>query len=204
VPAATFLFRACNATFDASAFRGQGHVGDGSSAMSVDVYYGSAGTLVTVTEHGNQTVSVITYGPSTYMKANQTFWQSANPGAASQFAGRWIDVTSLGKSSLGGLNAVVDKRELLVSCGEGWSTAYVGNATFDGLNVIKIHQISHQRDGTSLHRYSSTYWVEKGPIPYIVRITSKGWSPADLVFSDYDVQPVISAPPGAIPISNVG
>jgi hypothetical protein len=110
-------------------------------------------------------------------------------------ADRWIDVTSVKKIAAGITKKFNRKKFPLPQCGQGWSTAYVGNATVNGIKVIKIHQ-------TSIHE-SDTYYIESGLTPYILRFTASGWqaTSGDLVFGDYGVEPDTSAPPGAIPIS---
>ena len=199
VTAPALLKDACNATLAAPAFRAQGQISQRSRAMSVDAYFGSGGALLSVTQHGDQTFNVITNGHSTYMKANQPFWQSVtkNSGAAALGADRWFDVTS-DKKDFADFAKSVNKKALLSTCGKGWSIAYVGTATVNGLKAIKIHETASQE--------SDTYYIESGATPYILRFTG---SPSqknngDLVFSDYGVQPDTSAPPGAIPFSDFG
>jgi hypothetical protein len=199
VSASTLLKHACIATLAASAFRGQGHVTDGNTAMSVDVYFGSAGTLLTVTEHSDQTINLIINGPSTYMKANQPFWQSVshNSGASALGADRWFDVTSDKKDFAGVANSL-NKKALLSQCGQSSSATYVGTATVNGFKAIKIHAASSHE--------SDTYYIESGSTPYLLRVTG---SPSqknsgDLVFSDYGRQPDTAAPSGAIPFSDFG
>ncbi len=70
------LRAACSATLAAPAFRAQGHVTTGGSSVKVDVYFGSGGELLTLTQHGNQTFEAIQNGPSTYIKGNGPFWRS--------------------------------------------------------------------------------------------------------------------------------
>ena len=45
VSASTLLRNACKASFAAAAFRIQGHLTSGGKAMSLDVYFGTAGDL---------------------------------------------------------------------------------------------------------------------------------------------------------------
>jgi hypothetical protein len=195
--ASTLLSDACNATFLASAFRVQGHVMTGGTSGSLDVYFGSAGELINFTQKGDQSVRIIVNGPSSYIEANRTFWQSLTKSsrAASLAAGHWIDMSS-DKKDADSITNALSKGGILAGCGAG-STTYAGSTAVNGVKVIKIHQDWSDE--------SDTYYVEIGPTPYILRIAA---SPSkknsgDLVFSDYGVQPDTAAPRGAIPISQL-
>lgn len=189
------LRAACSATLAASAFRAQGDVATGGSSVKVDVYFGSGGELLTLTQHGNQTFSAIQNGPATYIKGNGPFWRaSGGSGAASLLANRWIDMTSDKKTSAS-FTKEVSKTSILSQCGGGGSATYAGKGTVNGTKVTKLHQNSRNE--------SNTYYVEGGPNPYILRIAGNPSEKqtGDLVFSDYGVQPDTAAPAGAIPIS---
>jgi hypothetical protein len=197
VSASTLLRKACAAVLDSSAFRAQGRLAEGKTKMSISVYFGSAGELINFTEHGDQTVRAVIDGPSTYIEGNGPFWQSVTKsrGAASLFAGRWINMTS-DKKDAAGFTKNVNKRAILSNCGGG-SPTYVGSATIDGVRVEKVHDASNDE--------SDTYYVESGPTPYILRVSG---SPSqkdsgNLFFSHYGVQPDTAAPAGAIPISQL-
>jgi len=193
VNASTLLNHACSDTLAATAFHVQGRVKSGSSGLGINLYLGSAGSVVTVTTHGDQTVSFITNGTSLYMKANQPFWRSAaGAKAAPLFAGRWLDVTS-DKKDFSDFSKQVNKGALLSQCGVGGSASYVGHATVNGIKVTKVHQLENQE--------SDTYYIEGGSIPYILRVTAKNFG--DIVFSDYGVQPDTSEPPGTVPLSSL-
>jgi hypothetical protein len=199
VPASTLLKDACAATLAASAFRVQGHITEGNTTLIVDIYFGSAGTLATVTQHGNQTVNMVMNGPSIYMKANQSFWQAEtnNSGDAALGASRWFDVTS-DKKDFAGLAKSLDKKALVPHCGQGSSSSYDGTGTVNGIKAIKIHRFSSQR--------SDIYYIESGSTPYLLRVTGSQSQKdsGDVVFSDYGVQPDTAAPHGAIPFSDFG
>ena len=189
------LRAACSATLGASAFRAQGHVTTGGSTVTVDVYFGSGGELLTLTQHRNQTFHAIQNGPSTYIKGNGPFWRSAGGGgAASVLANRWIDMTSDQKDAAS-FTQEVSKGSILSQCGGGSSATYAGHATLDGTRVTKIHQDSS--------RESNTYYVERGTTPYVLRIAGNpsAKQTGDLVFSDYGVQPDTAPPAGSTPIS---
>jgi hypothetical protein len=192
--ASALLRDACRASFSASAFRAQGHIAQGGTSFSgVDLYFGSAGELITLTEHRDRTASFIVNGPSTYLEANRAFWLSAsNSATASRFAGRWLDITSDKKDIAPALTKGFNKSAALSSCGEG-SASYAGKATVNGVKVTKVHQASSQG--------SDTYYIENGPTRYILRDTQSGKTSEDLVLSNYGVQPDLAAPPDAIPIS---
>jgi hypothetical protein len=198
VSASTLIKDACVATLGAPAFRVQGHITDGNSAMFVDVYFGSAGSLVTVTQHKNRTINLIVNGPSLYMKANLAFWQSEtnNSAAAASGANHWFDVSS-DKKDFGGLAKSLDRQAIVPDCARG-SSRYVGTATVHGLKAIKIHLSSGKE--------SDTYYVKSGSTPYLLRVTgsSSQSQSGDISFNDYGVQPDTAAPPGAIPFSNSG
>jgi hypothetical protein len=167
--------------------------------MRLDVYFGSAGESVTITEKGNQTLRVITNGRSIYVQGNRPYWlsETKSPGAASLFAGRWIDMTS-DKKDTAGIIKDFNKRGLLPSCGGVGSTTYAGKAVVKGVKAYKL-----QEEGAGNEPDSG--YVESGPIPYLLKVSlSPGQSDAGvLVFSDFTVQPDIAAPPGAIPISQL-
>jgi hypothetical protein len=197
VSASTLLSNACRASFGASAFRVQGHVTTGGTAMSLDAYFGSAGDLITFTEKGDETVSIIVNGPSTYFKGNRSFWLSMTPhdgAVASLFAGRWIDMTS-DKKDTADLTKRLSKRALLAQGVCGRSATFGGNTIVYGVKVDKVQS----PDG-------STVYIENGPTPHILRaIASPGQKySGELAFSNYGVQPDTAAPPGAIPISAFG
>jgi hypothetical protein len=199
VSASTLLSNACKATFSASAFRFQGHVTSAGTAMSVDIYLGSAGDLATVTEHGDNTVRLIKNGPSFYMEGNRAFWLSNtnnNRAAASLFAGRWIDVTADRKDLRDFLKSL-NKGTVLSQCQSLGSASYAGNAVVNGTKVIKIHSYTSSE--------SDTFYIEKGPIPYLLRVTTSQSQndSADVVFSHYGVQPQTAAPAGAVPFSQL-
>jgi hypothetical protein len=201
VSASTLMKDACKAFFSASAFRAKGHITSGNTPGSVDVYFGSAGTLLTLTQHGNQTVNFILDGSSTYLKANKSFWLSMTPhdaGAAALFADQWFDVTS-DKKDFAGFAKSMNKKAIGQGCGQSSSTTrYVGTATVNGHKAIKIR--------TKANHESDTYYIESGSTPYLLRITGSS-SPkdsGDLVFSDYGKQPDTSAPPGAISFPSFG
>jgi hypothetical protein len=187
---------ACGATLAASAFRAHGHAHTGGTSISVDVYFGSAGELLTLTQHGNQTVHAIINGPSTYIKGNGPFWRSAtnNAGVASLLAGRWIDMTS-DKKDMASLTKDINKRAILSQCGEGGSATYAGKGVVNGVKVTKVHQNANNE--------SNTYYIEVPPTPRILRVTGNPdeKNSGDLVFSNYGVQPDTTAPAGATPIS---
>jgi hypothetical protein len=189
------LRAACSATLAAPAFRAQGHVTTGGSSVKVDVYFGSGGELLTLTQHGNQTFEAIQNGPATYIKGNGPFWRSTGGGgAASLLANHWIDMTS-DKKDAASFTKEVSKGSILSQCGGGGSATYAGKATVNGTKVTKIHQDSSNE--------SNTYYVEGGATPYVLRIAGdpSEKQTGDLAFSDYGVQPDTAAPAGAIPIS---
>jgi hypothetical protein len=194
VSASTLLRNACKASFSAPAFRVQGHITQGGTPMSLDISFGSAGELVKVTQKGDQTVNAIVSGPSTYFKANRSFWQ-ANTGssaAASQFAGRWIDMTS-DKKDATSFTKDLNKKTLFSQCGAVGSATYTGNAVLNGVKAYKVHEGGY------------TGYIENGPTPYILRVTAGPGqkNSGDLVFSNYGVQPDTTPPSGAIPISQL-
>ena len=77
VSASTLLRNACKASFAASAFRVQGHFISGGKAMSLDVYFGFAGDLMTATQKGrpdlprNQERALGLYGGQPTFLANE-------------------------------------------------------------------------------------------------------------------------------------
>jgi hypothetical protein len=196
VSASTLVNRACHALLTAPAFRAQGTIKTGGQAMSVIFYVGSSGNLFTITQHSDQTVSIITNGPSVYIKGNQPFWEQAtkNYNTASQLAGNWLDVSS-DKKDFADLTGSLSKKQLISQCSGNRSTRYEGQTTFNGVKVTKVHQ--------NLSGESDTYYIEKGPNPYILKIMG---SPSEknsgnLVFSDFGVQPNTAEPAGTLPIS---
>lgn len=201
VSASTLLRNACKASFAAAAFRVQGHLTSGGTAMSLDVYFGFAGDLMTATQKGDQTFHVIKNGPSVYMEANRPFWlaNSNNNGAlASLFADRWIDMTSDKKDTAGITKSFTKETFFGSACSANdfGSASYAGNAIFNGVKVFIVHQ-SHVKS-------PGTFYIENGPTPYLLRAT--GTSQKDggvLAFSSYGVQPDTAAPPGVIPISQL-
>jgi hypothetical protein len=202
VSASTLLTHACSDTLAASAFDVQGQVkGGGSGPLSINLHFGSAGNVMTLTENGDETVNIITNGTSAYMKGNHAFWQTEvsarDSGVASLLAGRWIDVTS-DKKDFSSLSKQLSKKNLLSQCGGGGSASYVGHATINGIKVTKVHELANQE--------SDTYYVEGGSTSYILRVTGSASQKksGDLVLSDYGLQPDTSEPPGTIPISSLG
>ena len=202
VSAETLLHHACSDTLAATAFDVQGQVKDGGSGpLSINFHVGSTGNVITVTENGDQTFTVITNGTSSYMKANQAFLQAElgakDSSAASLLAGHWLDVTS-DKKDFSSLSKQFNKKSLLAQCGEGGSASYVGHSTINGIKVTKVHQRANEE--------SDTYYVGGGSTSYIVRVTGSASqkNSGDLIFSDYGVQPDTSEPPGTIPISSLG
>ncbi len=189
------LHAACSDTLTAAAFRAKGHVTTGGATVVVDVYFGSGGTLLTLTQHGNETFNSIQNGPATYIKGNGPFWRaSGGAGDASLLANRWIDMTS-DKKAAASFTQDVSKGSILSQCGGGGSATYAGKGTVNGTKVTKIHQNSHNE--------SNTYYVEGGSTPYVLRIAGdpSEKQTGDLAFSNYGVQPDTAAPAGAIPIS---
>jgi hypothetical protein len=202
VSASTLLHDACSDTLAANAFDMQGQVKvSGSGPLSLNLHVGSAGNVMTVTMNQDQTFNIITNGTSSYMKANQAFWQATvgakDSGVASLLADRWLDMTS-DKKDFSSLSKELNKKKLLSQCGEGRPASYVGHATINGLKVTKVHQLGNQE--------SDTYYVEGGSTPYILRITGSASqkNSGDLTFSDYGLQPDTSEPPGTVPISSLG
>ena len=201
VSASTLLRNACKASFAAAAFRVQGHITSGGKTIGLDVYFGSAGNLISATQNGNQTFHVITNGPSVYMEANRPFWlaNTNNNGAVSSlFADRWIDMTS-DKKDTAGITKSFTKRTIfgsVCSANDFGSVSYAGNAVINGVKVVIVHQGHVTSPGN--------FYIESGPTPYFLRAV--GTSKKDnglLVFGSYGVQPDIAAPPGAIPISQL-
>lgn len=194
--ASTLLGDACGDTLAASAFRAHGHVTSGGTSMTIDVYFGSAGGLLTITQHGDQTARAILNGRSTYFEGNRPFWQSITNSrrAASFLTSRWIDMTSDTKDTAG-ITKNFNKTQLLSQCGQGRTATYAGSATVNGVKTVKVHQVSG--------RESDTYYIEKSQTPYVVRVSGSTHQKdtGDFVFSDYGVQPNTAAPPGAVPIS---
>ena len=202
VSAATLLHHACSDTLAATAFDVQGPVKIGGSPLSINVHFGSAGNVMTVTEKGDQTFSIITNGTSSYVKANHAFLQAElgakDSGVATLLAGRWLDMTS-DKKDFSSMSKQISKKSLLAQCGEGGSASYVGHATINGIMVTKVHQLANEE--------SDMYYIEGGSTPYILRVTggaSSQKNSGDLIFSDYGVQPDTSEPPGTIPLSSLG
>lgn len=197
-PASQLLKAACSATLAAPAFRAQGHIVTNKNLTSVDVYFGSAGELVTLTQHGNQNFRAIVNGPSTYIKGNGPFWRAAGSAkTATVLANHWINMTS-DKQASQSFTKDESKTSILQDCGSGGSSTYKGTATVNGTPTTKIHQNSPNE--------SNIYYVEDGPTPYILRIAGNATAKetGNLVFSDYGVQPNTTAPAGAIPISQFG
>jgi hypothetical protein len=194
--ASRLLSAACRTTLAAPAVRAHGHLTTNGQAITMSVYFGSAGDLMTLTQNGNQTFSAIVDGPSTYIKGNRPFWQAAtnSSSAASALAGRWIDMTADQKNAAS-ITKNLNKQSLLSQCGLGGSATNVGHATVNGIKVTKVHQNGQGE--------SNTYYIENGPTPYILRVTGSQSqkNSGDLVFADYGVQPDTAAPPGAVPIS---
>jgi hypothetical protein len=194
--ASKLLHDACRDTLAASAFRAHGHATTGGKSISVDVYFGSAGELLTLTQHGNQTVYAVMNGPSTYIKGNGAFWRSAtnNAGVASVLANRWIDMTS-DQKDMASLTKDINKQAILSQCGEGGTATYAGKAVVSGVKVTKVHQNANNE--------SNTYYIEERPTPLIVRVTGSphAKNSGDLFFGNYGVQPDTTAPAGATPIS---
>jgi hypothetical protein len=201
VTAPTLLRNACETSFAAAAFRVQGHLTSGRQTMNVDVYFGSAGDLMTVTQKGDQTFHVIENGPSVYMNANRAFWlaNSNNDRAvASLFSGRWIDMTSDKKDTAGITNNLTKETLFGGACSTNdfGSTSYTGKAVLNGVKVLIVHQ-SHVKN-------PGTFYIENGPTPYLLRGIGTSQNDGGFVtFSKYGVQPNITAPAGAIPISQL-
>lgn len=203
VSASTLLRKACRASFAAAAVHVRGHVTSGGKTTALDVYFGSAGNLMTATQKGDQTVHVITNGPSVYVNANRPFWlanSNNNRAFASLVANRWIDMTSDKKDAANITKSVTKATLFGGACRSndfrGGSASYTGNATVNGVKVFVVHQ-SHVRN-------PGTFYIEKGSTPYILR--GVGTSKKDhgvVTFSNYGVQPDTAAPPGAIPISQL-
>jgi hypothetical protein len=101
-------------------------------------------------------MSAIKDGPSTYIKANRSFWQSStkNRAESSLLADHWIDMTSDKKDSAA-FTKDLSKGNILSSCGEGRSTTYAGNAVLNGVKVNKVHQNS---SGSPTRTTSKTAW----------------------------------------------
>ena len=151
---------------------------------------------MTLTQNGDQTINLIVNGPSTYMKGNKPFWQSTtkSSGAAALLADRWIDMTSDHKD-VAGMTKDLNKQSILSQCGSGLPATYLGHATVNGIKARTLQQISPEE--------SDTYYIENAPTPYILKVegSPSKKNSGGLLFSDYGVQPAISAPPGATPIS---
>jgi hypothetical protein len=198
VAASVLVNQACSVTLSAPAFQGRGHLSEDGSAMNVDFYFGSAGDLLSFTQHKDQTVSVITHELSIYFKGNQPFWQASTKStkAAALLANRWIDMTSERKDAASIIKGLT-KRTLLQDCRGNRSAVYAGHATVNGVKASKVHQNSNQE--------SDTYYIEEGSTPYILKVAASplGKTSGEILFSDYGVQPVTSAPPGTVPISQL-
>ena len=99
------------------------------------------------------------------------------------------------KKDSAGVTRDFSKKSLLSQCGGSGSTRYVGTTSVNGIKVSKVHFASSAE--------SDTYYIERGPHPYVLKLTgsSKQGFSGDLVLSDFGVQPDTSEPPGAIPIS---
>jgi len=164
--------------------------------MSVSFYVGTAGNLYTITQHGDQTVSIITNGPSVYVKGNQPFWQQATDSSAtaSALTGHWLDVSS-DKKDFGSLTGALGKKQLISQCSGNRSSSYEGQTTVNGVKVTKVHQ--------NLTGESDTYYIEQGRNQYIVKISGSPTqkNSGNLVFSDFGVQPNTAEPAGTLPIS---
>jgi hypothetical protein len=199
VSATQLLKAACQATLSAKAFQVQGSVTEGGSPLQVDVYFGSAGSLMQVTENGDRTINLITNGSSLYIKGNQAFWQAAGGSGSSSsvtsaLTDRWLDVSADTKD-FGGLAKQLTKHSFLTQCTSG-STSYAGHGTVDGIPVTTLHQSG---GGGPL-----TISVESGPTPYLIKIYKGGSTKnsGQLVFSDFNVQPDTSEPAGTVPLSS--
>ena len=201
VSASTLLRNACKTSFAADAFRVRGQLTSGGTAMSLDVYLGSAGDLMTVTQKGDQTFHVIENGPSVYMNANGPFWlanTNNDRAVASLFSDRWIDMTS-DKKDTAGITKALTKKTLFggaCSTNDFGSASYTGHAVLNGVKVFVVHQSHVKTPGT--------FYIENGPTPYLLRaVATSQKNDGALTFSNYGVQPDTTAPAGAIPISQI-
>ena len=193
VTASTLLSRACTVTAAAETFRIKGHTGSGGAQVSEDIYFGFWGGLITITEKGNQTFRVIQNYTSTYIEGNRAYWDARFPDVASVAADRWIDATSAKKYVASVTNLI--QKWVDLPCGSFGPASYVGNGVFNGSKVIKV------RDDNGYIIY-----IERGVSPYILRLSGSGGGGGPsgvLVFSDYGIRPDTTAPPGAIPISQL-
>src|SRR6516225_1043692 len=177
VTASTLLSRACTVTAAAETFRIKGHTGSGGAQVSEDIYFGFWGGLITITEKGNQTFRVIQNYTSTYIEGNRAYWDATSAkkyvASVTNLIQKWVDLP----------------------CGSFGPASYVGNGVFNGSKVIKV------RDDNGYIIY-----IERGVSPYILRLSGSGGGGGPsgvLVFSDYGIRPDTTAPPGAIPISQL-
>jgi hypothetical protein len=137
--------------------------------MSLDVYFGFAGDLMTATQKGDQTFHVIKNGPSVYMEANRPFWLTItnnNGAVASLFADRWIDVTFDMKDTAGITKSFNKKRLFGGACSANdvGPVSDTGNAVCKGVKVFIVHQSDVKSPGAP-----ST--SKTGPTPYLLRAT---------------------------------
>jgi hypothetical protein len=185
---------AANALEQAGAAHLTGTVTEQGRSGAVDLHLQGPDVSGSITLGGQQ-VDLVSTGGKIYAKAPAAFWSSfgAPESIAGQLDGQWVIVPGEAASSFGTFTLKGLADSLRKPTGATIKDA-VTTAPVDGQLAVVVTQ----SDGSTLD-------VAATGAPYPLKATDKGGdSPGTLTFSDFGKKTAITAPSGALDLSNLG
>jgi hypothetical protein len=185
---------AANALEQAGAAHLKGNVTEQGQSGDVDLQLQGTDVSGTITL-GGQKVQLISTGGKIYAKAPAAFWSSfgAPESIAGQLDGQWVIVPGEAASSFDTFTLKGLADSLRTPTGGTTINDPVSTATVDGQKVVVVTQ----SDGSTLDVASSGQ-------PYPLKAENKGGdSPGTLTFSDFGKKTTITAPSGALDLTQL-
>ncbi len=192
------LADAKTAAADATSVRLSGTITSGGQEISVDITIaGGKGAKGSMTV-GGAGVSLVVVGGKAYIKASDAFYKEfagASSAAAIQLLhGKWL-VGSAASGQLKSLAAFTSVDQLFSQVvSSGGTLVNKGETTYQGQKAVAIY--SKTKNGT--------LYVAATGTPYPVALVGTGSDKGSIAFGDWNANVSITAPSGAIDISQFG
>ncbi len=174
--------------------RVKGNVQEGGTQIGLDLQLAAGvGSVGWISESGHR-VNLVTVGKTVYLNGNQAFWTKfGGAAAASLLAGRWLKGTETG--SFAGLRKLATIHDLFNAIFSSYGKLAKGpTKVVGGAKAIAV---------TDTTKGGTIYVATTGkPYPLEILGTESG-SSGDIAFSDFNAPVKITAPSGAIDLSQL-
>ncbi len=194
-PAAQVLTDAKTAAADATSVRLSGKITSSGQEIAVDVTLAGGKGAKGSMSLGGASVSLVVVGAKVYIKASDAFYKEfagASSAAAIQLLhGKWL-VGSATSSQLESLTAFTSIDQLFNQVvSSGGTLENKGETTYEGQKAVAIY--SKTKKGT--------LYVAATGTPYPIALVGTGSDKGTIAFGDWNANVSITAPSGAIDIS---